>query len=176
MNDGEGDAAAAARGAAELRRRLLDELAEAALWRASRPTGRPGSMPGRSRRAGGGDWRIWVMLGGRGFGKTRAGAEWISQLARDHPGAAIALVAATLDEARRVMVEGRSGLIAVARRGRATGDALGAEPAAAGLRQRSARRSSIRARMPIRCAGRSIISPGATSWRNGGRREAAGTI
>lgn len=63
------------------------------------------------------DWRVWIMLAGRGFGKTRAGAEWISQLARDHPRASIALVAASLDEARRVMIEGRSGLIAVARAG-----------------------------------------------------------
>ena len=62
------------------------------------------------------DWRVWVMLAGRGFGKTRAGAEWVSALARAQPGAAIALVAATVDEARRVMIEGRSGLLAVARR------------------------------------------------------------
>jgi phage terminase large subunit-like protein len=63
------------------------------------------------------DWQVCLMLGGRGFGKTRAGAEWISQLARDHPGASIALVAANVDEAREVMVEGRSGLLAVARPG-----------------------------------------------------------
>jgi len=63
-----------------------------------------------------GDWRVWVMLAGRGFGKTRAGAEWVADFARAHPGAAIALVAATPLEARRVMVEGRSGLLAVAGR------------------------------------------------------------
>jgi phage terminase large subunit-like protein len=60
-------------------------------------------------------WRVWVMLAGRGFGKTRAGAEWVSELARANPGAAFALVAGTAEEARAVMVEGRSGLIAVAR-------------------------------------------------------------
>ena len=65
------------------------------------------------------DWRVCLMFGGRGFGKTRAGAEWISKLARDHPGARIALVAANLGEARRVMVEGPAGLIAVARPGEA---------------------------------------------------------
>jgi phage terminase large subunit-like protein len=66
----------------------------------------------------GDDWRIWLNISGRGYGKTRAGAEWVSQVARDHPGASIALVAATVDEARRVMIEGpRSGLIAVARDG-----------------------------------------------------------
>lgn len=65
-----------------------------------------------------GAWRVWVAMCGRGFGKTRAGAEWVSAYARSHPEAAIALVAATADEARRVMVEGpRSGLLAVARAG-----------------------------------------------------------
>ncbi len=64
-------------------------------------------------------WRVCLMFGGRGFGKTKAGAEWVSQLARDHPGASIALVAANLGEARRVMVEGPSGLLAVARPGEA---------------------------------------------------------
>jgi phage terminase large subunit-like protein len=65
-----------------------------------------------------GPYRVWVMLCGRGFGKTRAGAEWVSDYARTHPGASIALVAATPAEVRRVMVEGpRSGLLAVARAG-----------------------------------------------------------
>jgi phage terminase large subunit-like protein len=62
-----------------------------------------------------GAWRSWTILAGRGFGKTRAGAEWVSGFARAHPGASIALVAATAEEARNVMVEGRSGLLAVAR-------------------------------------------------------------
>ena len=61
------------------------------------------------------NWRIWVILAGRGFGKTRAGAEWVSQVARDNPDARIALVGATLDDVRRVMIEGESGLLAVAR-------------------------------------------------------------
>lgn len=60
-----------------------------------------------------GDWRIWLIMAGRGFGKTRAGAEWVRMVAeRDHS-ARIALVAASLHEARSVMVEGESGLIAV---------------------------------------------------------------
>jgi len=63
------------------------------------------------------DWHVWVMLAGRGFGKTRAGAEWISAKARETPGASIALVAATPAEARRVMIEGRGGLFAAARDG-----------------------------------------------------------
>lgn len=60
-------------------------------------------------------WRHWVLLAGRGFGKTRAGAEYVSAFARANPGAAIALVGATVEEARAVMVEGPSGLLAVAR-------------------------------------------------------------
>lgn len=62
-----------------------------------------------------GDWRIWLIRAGRGFGKTRAGSEWVSQMAREQSGARIALVGATVDEVRRVMVEGPAGLMAVAR-------------------------------------------------------------
>jgi phage terminase large subunit-like protein len=60
-----------------------------------------------------GDWRIWMIMAGRGFGKTRAGAEWVRQIAEADPTARIALVAASLAEARAVMVEGESGLMAV---------------------------------------------------------------
>ena len=69
--------------------------------------------------APGGDWRVWLIRAGRGFGKTRTGSEWVSELARRHRGARIALVGATFDEVRRVMIEGTSGLIAVARDGEA---------------------------------------------------------
>ncbi|MBO9695998.1 MAG: DNA-packaging protein [Sphingopyxis sp.] len=62
-----------------------------------------------------GDWRIWMIRAGRGFGKTRAGAEWISEWARMVPGARIALVAANDADGQRVMIEGPSGLLAVAR-------------------------------------------------------------
>ena len=68
-----------------------------------------------------GDWRTWVMMAGRGFGKTRAGAEWVLGQVREAPGARVALVAATLDEARRIMVEGPSGLLSVARAGEVAG-------------------------------------------------------
>ena len=60
-------------------------------------------------------WRVWLLMAGRGFGKTRAGAEWVHTLAGSGR-RRIALVAASIDEARRVMVEGPSGLLAVARR------------------------------------------------------------
>jgi phage terminase large subunit-like protein len=62
-----------------------------------------------------GDWRIWLIRAGRGFGKTRAGSEWVSELARAMPDARIALVAATHADGQRVMIEGPSGLLAVAR-------------------------------------------------------------
>jgi phage terminase large subunit-like protein len=63
-------------------------------------------------------WRTWLMMAGRGFGKTRAGAEWVEKIARSRPGVSIALIGATIDEARRVMVEGVSGVLSVARRRR----------------------------------------------------------
>jgi phage terminase large subunit-like protein len=61
-------------------------------------------------------WRTWLMLAGRGFGKTRSGAEWIEGLANARPGARIALVGATIADARSIMVEGVSGLLHVAAR------------------------------------------------------------
>lgn len=61
-----------------------------------------------------GDWGIWLIRAGRGFGKTRAGAEWVSAVARANPECRIALVGGSIDEVRRVMVEGPSGLLAVA--------------------------------------------------------------
>jgi phage terminase large subunit-like protein len=61
-----------------------------------------------------GGWRIWLIMAGRGFGKTRAGAEWVRAIAESLPDVRIALVAANLAEARSVMVEGQSGLLAIA--------------------------------------------------------------
>jgi phage terminase large subunit-like protein len=95
------------------------------------------------------NWRTWLLMAGRGYGKTRAGAEWVLSLvrgnARTYPFVSsgdetpirctrshgisssldangnneyspirIALVAATIDEARDVMVEGPSGLLSLA--------------------------------------------------------------
>ena len=58
------------------------------------------------------DWRVWMICAGRGFGKTRAGAEWVRNIAVEDGEARIALVASSLAEARAVMVEGESGLLA----------------------------------------------------------------
>tara|TARA_B100000378_G_scaffold141404_1_gene114184 strand:- start:474 stop:1169 length:696 start_codon:yes stop_codon:yes gene_type:complete len=60
-----------------------------------------------------GEWSVWLICAGRGFGKTRAGAEWVRQVARANPDARIALIGASLGEARSIMVEGESGLLAV---------------------------------------------------------------
>lgn len=68
-------------------------------------------------------WRVWVILGGRGAGKTRAGAEWVRAMAlgeapfASEPASRIALVGETLNDVRRVMIEGVSGLLAVHRDG-----------------------------------------------------------
>jgi phage terminase large subunit-like protein len=60
-----------------------------------------------------GNWRIWLFLGGRGAGKTRAGAEWVAQRVAEGAAARIGLIGATMRDARQVMVEGQSGLLNV---------------------------------------------------------------
>ena len=59
-----------------------------------------------------GAWTGWLICAGRGFGKTRAGAEWVRETAKREPEARIALVGASLAEVRAVMVEGESGILA----------------------------------------------------------------
>jgi phage terminase large subunit-like protein len=70
------------------------------------------------------NWRVWLLLGGRGSGKTRAGAEWVRSLALapdDSPAGSrpsgadirVALVGKTLADVRNVMIEGQSGLLAI---------------------------------------------------------------
>ena len=83
-----------------VRRRMFEEWSWQAHWGQKEPKG---------------DWRTWLLIAGRGFGKTRTGAEWVSARARENPGARIALVGGSRDEVAKVMVEGPSGLIAVAR-------------------------------------------------------------
>ena len=60
-----------------------------------------------------GDWQVWLLLAGRGFGKTRTLAEWVCQQAGSGQAGRIALVAATAADARDVLVEGQSGILAV---------------------------------------------------------------
>ena len=159
-----------------------------------------------------GDWRTWVIMAGRGFGKTRAGAEWVLDMVRgsspwergtseDGGGARaqkrnlansgtcpsttfggppprsgedlrIALIAATIDEARAVLVEGPSGILACARPVRSPTGCLRCTCCALPM---GPKRGSIRGHRPGPCAGRSIILPGATSWPSGAIRRRAGT-
>lgn len=59
------------------------------------------------------EWRIWLLLAGRGFGKTRTITEWARARAKQMPGSRGAVVAATAADARDVLVEGESGILAV---------------------------------------------------------------
>ncbi len=72
-----------------------------------------------------GDWFCWLVVAGRGFGKSRTGAEWVRSLVEGATPltaptrvARIALVADTFADARDVMVEGESGLLAISPRDR----------------------------------------------------------
>jgi len=67
------------------------------------------------RANSGEDWTTWLILGGRGAGKTRAGAQWVRDIALNDGHARIALIGETERETRQVMVEGVSGLLAVHR-------------------------------------------------------------
>jgi phage terminase large subunit-like protein len=58
-----------------------------------------------------GAWGIWLILAGRGFGKTRTGAEWVKGLVETGTAGRIALVAPTAGDARDIMLEGNSGLM-----------------------------------------------------------------
>lgn len=70
-----------------------------------------------SQRPPGGEWRVWLLLAGRGFGKTRTGAEFVRARVGAHTARRIALVAPTAADARDVMVEGESGILAISRAG-----------------------------------------------------------
>src|SRR5205085_10865005 len=60
-----------------------------------------------------GEWRIWLLLAGRGFGKTRTGAEYVRAMVESRQARRIALVAPTALDARSIMVEGESGLLSI---------------------------------------------------------------
>jgi phage terminase large subunit-like protein len=63
-----------------------------------------------------GQWRVWLLLAGRGFGKTRTGAELVRSRVAARSARRLALIAPTLADARDVMVEGESGILAVSSR------------------------------------------------------------
>ena len=62
-----------------------------------------------------GDWRTWLILAGRGWGKTRTGAEWVRAEVESGRRGRLALIGATAADVRDVMVEGESGIMATAR-------------------------------------------------------------
>jgi phage terminase large subunit-like protein len=73
------------------------------------PRARPSQRPPE------GDWSRWFLMAGRGFGKTKAGAEWVRDLAENGKAHRIALVAPTAADVRDVMIEGESGILAISR-------------------------------------------------------------
>ncbi len=83
---------------AEVLGQITDTEAEALLydWR--------GFLARPNQVAPGGDWDIWLLLAGRGFGKTRTGAEWVREIVETNAAGRIALVAETAADARDVMV------------------------------------------------------------------------
>jgi phage terminase large subunit-like protein len=58
-----------------------------------------------------GEWVVWLIMSGRGFGKTRAGAQWVINEAKERA-IRIALVGETAADVRDVMIEGESGIMA----------------------------------------------------------------
>jgi phage terminase large subunit-like protein len=62
-----------------------------------------------------GNWNIWLILSGRGWGKTRTGAEWLAWQAIHHPKTRYAILTPTFADARDTCIEGDSGLLKVLR-------------------------------------------------------------
>ena len=79
----------------------VDAIYDWKLW------ARPNQLP-----PGGTDWFTWLILAGRGFGKTRVGAEWIRNLANNCYTPRLALVGPTAADVRDTMIEGESGILA----------------------------------------------------------------
>ena len=61
-----------------------------------------------------GDWSLWMILAGRGFGKTRTGAESVMQMVLSGEYKRIAIIGKNLKEARDIMIEGPSGILSTA--------------------------------------------------------------
>lgn len=85
----------------ELRRRA--EIRHKYAWRLH---ARPSQIPPE------GEWNIWLILAGRGYGKTRTGAETIREWATSGRAKRICLLGDTIDDVRHVMIEGESGILA----------------------------------------------------------------
>jgi predicted phage terminase large subunit-like protein len=64
-----------------------------------------------------GDWRVWLIMAGRGWGKTRTGAEYVREQIESRTCSRFALVGPTAADCRDVMVEGESGILAISHDG-----------------------------------------------------------
>jgi phage terminase large subunit-like protein len=82
---------------------MTDQELEIAYWD-WRTWARPEQLPPP------GNWRVWLIQAGRGFGKTRIGAEWTRASAQAYP--LVNIIGATADDARDIMIEGESGILA----------------------------------------------------------------
>lgn len=60
-----------------------------------------------------GDWNVWLILAGRGFGKTRSGAEWVKGEIESGRCRRVALIGSTAADVRDVMIEGPSGILSL---------------------------------------------------------------
>lgn len=81
----------------------LERLARRAAWR---ETARPEQLTPR------GQWTTWAIVTGRGWGKTRTGAEWTWWEASKEPGSINGVIAPTFDMLRDICFNGESGLLA----------------------------------------------------------------
>lgn len=100
----------------EQRTEVLQQLTEVqalALWRDWEFLARDEQLAPDRAANGIDDWIIWLVLAGRGFGKTRTGAEWVRARVKSGKAKRIALIAPTAFDARTVMVEGDSGIMSV---------------------------------------------------------------
>jgi hypothetical protein len=66
-----------------------------------------------NQRPPAGDWRTWLLLMGRGAGKTRSAAEWVRHRVESGAARRLALVGATAADVRDTMVDGESGILAI---------------------------------------------------------------
>jgi phage terminase large subunit-like protein len=103
-----------------LEARRADAAAFAAFLRDARPSDLEAvsycwplwARPDQLEPAKDGGWDDWLLLAGRGFGKTRTGAEQVIKWAREQPGCRVALVGRVPKDVRDVMIEGESGIMA----------------------------------------------------------------
>ena len=143
--------------------------------RAARAGCRPGECREHPRaravqRPPAGDWRTWLLLMGRGAGKTRSAAEWVRHRVETGAARRIALVGATAADVRDVMVEGQSGILAVC----PPWDRPRYEPSKRRLTWPNGARGDDLLRRGARPSEgpAARLRPGSTSWRRSATRQA----